>query len=126
MAQRSGFGVVIVLVVLLIGLLFVIPMFGMIMWSPTMMGGGMMGGWGCPIGLGWGQPTGIGWGFMFAGMLIPLVFIALLILGAYHLLTPRRETPESETALTILNERYAKGEITKEQYVEVKQHLADK
>ena len=126
MAQRSGFGVVMVLVVLLIGLLLVIPMFAMIMWGPTMMGGGMMGGWGCPIGIGWRRPVGIGWGFMFAGALIPLVFIVLIVLGAYYLLTSRRETAGSGTALDILDERYAKGEIAKEQYIEMRQHLANK
>jgi len=120
MAQRSGFGIVAVLVLLLIGLLVVVPMFGMFMWGPMMMGGGMMGRWGYSPGTGWG------WGFMFVGMLIPLAFIVLLIVGAYFLLTPRGERTESETALAILDERYAKGEITKEQYLEMKQHLTKK
>lgn len=119
MAQRSGFGIVLVLLVLVIGLLFVVPMLGMLMFGP-MMGGGMMGRWGYPIGI------GRGWGFMFAGMLIPLVFVVLLIVGAYYLLTPRGETAGSEAALRILDERYARGEITKDQYLEMKQHLTKK
>ena len=119
MAQRSGFGIVLVLLVLVIGLLFVVPMLGMLMFGP-MMGGGMMGGWSYPAGI------GRGWGFMFAGMLIPLVFVVLLIVGAYYLLTPRGETAGSEAALRILDERYARGEITKDQYVEMKQHLTKK
>jgi len=119
MAQRSGFGIVLVLLVLVIGLLFVVPMLGMLMFGP-MMGGGMMGGWSYPAGI------GRGWGFMFAGMLIPLVFIVLLIVGAYYLLTPRGETAGSEAALRILDERYARGEITKDQYLEMKQHLTKK
>jgi hypothetical protein len=81
MTQRTGFGIVLVLAVLLVGLLFLIPMFGMAMWGPMMMGGGMMGGW--------GYPARMGWGFMFAGMLIPLGFIVLLIVGAYLLLTQK-------------------------------------
>jgi len=93
-------------------------MFGMRMRGPMMMGGGMMGGW--------GYPTRWGWGFMFARMLIPLLFIVLLIVGAYLLLTPRREPMESERAITILDERYAKGEITKEQYLEMKENLTKK
>ena len=75
---------------------------------------------------GWGYPTRWGWGFMFARMLIPLLFIVLLIVGAYLLLTPRREPMESERAITILDERYAKGEITKEQYLEMKENLTKK
>ena len=126
MAQGSGFGMVAVLVLLLIGLLVVVPIFGMFMWGPMMMGGGMMGRWGWETGTGWSYPTGTGWGFMFVGMLIPLAFIVLLIVGAYFLLTPRGETAGSESALTILDERYAKGEITKEQYLEMKQQLTKK
>ncbi len=114
MAERSSVGIVIVLALLLIGLLFVLPMLGMSM----MMGRGMMGGW--------GYPAGAGWGFMFAGMLIPFLFIVLLIVGAYFLLTRREQTGETERALSILNERYAKGEIAKEQYLEMKEHLAKK
>lgn len=118
MAQRSGIGVVLVLVLLLIGLLFIVPMFGMTMWGPMMMGRGMMGGW--------AYPTRIGWGFMFAGILIPFLFIVLLVVGAYLLLARREQPSEVGTALNILNERYAKGEITKEQYLEMKQHLTKK
>lgn len=115
MAQRSSFGVIL-LVILLIGLVIAVPMFGMVMWGPVMMGGGMMGGW--------GYPTGIQWGLMSVGMLIPLGFIVLLIVGAYFLLTPRGETAEVENALRILDERYAKGELTKDQYLEMKQNIA--
>lgn len=122
MARRSGAGNVFLLALLLVGL-FVIPMFGMTMWRPMMMGGGMMGGWSCPAGFGWGYPTGMGWGFMLTGMLAPLLFIALLIVGAYFLLTPRSEMGANERSLSILDERYARGEITKEQYLEMKKEL---
>jgi putative membrane protein len=110
----------ILVIVLLIGLLVVLPMFGMWMWAP-MMGRGMMGGYGYPYGMGRG-----GWGFMFAGMLIPLLFVILVIVGAYLWLTSRKEPAESGKAIAILDERYAKGEITKEQYLEMKEHLSKK
>jgi putative membrane protein len=113
--RSNGTAVVAVLVLLLIGLLVVLPMLGMWMWGPVMMGRGMMGGW--------GYPYGMGGGFMFVGMLI---FTVLVVVGAYLWLTPRKEPVESEKALDILNERYAKGEITKEQYLEMKQHLTKK
>ena len=119
MNGKSRTGVVVVVVLLLIGLLLIVPMVGMWMWGPMtgrgMMGGGMMGGW--------GYPYGMGWGLMLAGMLIPLVFIVLVVVGAYLWLTSRKEPVESEKAMTILDERYAKGEITKEQYLEMKAHL---
>jgi putative membrane protein len=125
MVQKSNSRIVLLLVALLVGVLFVVPMLGMFMWTP-MMGGGMMGRWGFPDGYGWGYPTGMRWGFIFAGMLIPLAFIGLLIVGAYFLLTRRGETIGSENALRILDERYAKGEITSEQYSQMKQNLTKK
>jgi len=117
LAERSVVGVVMVLALLLIGLFFVLPMLGMSM----MMSRGMMGGWDA-----WGYPTGVGWGFMFAGMLILFLFIALLIVGAYFLLTHRDHAGDNEKALSILNERYARGELTEKQYLEMKEHLTKK
>jgi len=125
MAQKPNSGMALLLVLLLVGVLFVVPTLGMFMWGPI-MGGGMMGGWGAPDGYGWGYPTGMRWGFMFIGMLIPLAFIGLLIVGAYLLLKPRVEPTKSENASRILDERYAKGEITSEQYSEMKKNLSDK
>jgi putative membrane protein len=115
MNERSGTAVVAVLVLVLIGLVVVLPMFGMWMWGPVMMGRGMMGGW--------GYSYGMGGGFMFAGMLI---FTVLIIVGAYLWLAPSKEPRESEKAIEILNERYAKGEIAKEQFLEMKKHLTEK
>ncbi|MGA2239851.1 MAG: SHOCT domain-containing protein [Candidatus Bathyarchaeia archaeon] len=116
MAERSVVGVAIVLALLLIGLFFVLPILGM-----RMMSRGMMGDWDA-----WGYRTGVGWGFMFAGILIRFLFIALLIVGAYFLLTHREHADDNEKALSILNERYAKGELTEKQYLEMKEHLTKK
>ena len=112
MVEKSSAGVVLV-ALLLAGLLLILPMFGMNMWGRM-----MMGGWGCPAGM--------GWRFMFAGMPILLFFIVLIAVGAYFLLTHRGKAGENGKALAILNERYAKGEITKEQYLEAKQQLTSK
>jgi putative membrane protein len=125
MAQKSISGIALLLVLLLVGVLFIVPMLGMFMWSP-MMGRGMMGGWGAPDGYGWGYPAGMRWGFMFVGMLIPLAFIGLLIVGIYLVLKSRVESAGSEDPLRILDERYAKGEITSQQYSEMKQNLSKK
>lgn len=120
MPERSDVGIlVLVLVILLVALAFFVPMFGIGMWGQMMSRGGMMGGW--------GYPYGMGWGFMFAGMLIPLLFIILVVVGAYLLVSPRTgSTVESEKAISILNERYAKGEISNEQYLEMKENLTKK
>jgi len=68
---------------------------------------------------------GFGWSLMF---LIPLLFLALIAVGAYYLFTEftRSSRPSSgggKRALEILKERYAKGEITREQYLKMKEEL---
>jgi len=126
MAERSGYRLVLILGLLLVGLLVIVPLLGMSMWAPMMMGRGMMGAWGCPFGSGWGYAGGMGWGAMIIGVPLLLFFIVLLIAGAYLLLTPRGPSSDSDAALKILNERYAKGEITAEQYVQMKQELSKK
>lgn len=68
---------------------------------------------------------GYGWGFM---SLIPLAFLVLIALGGYYIITEftRTSRPSSKgdgRALDILKERYAKGEITREQYFKMKEEL---
>ncbi len=52
-------------------------------WGPWggMMGPGMMGGWGGS----WGAVGPVGWLFSIMGLLIPLGFLALLVLGGVWL-----------------------------------------
>ena len=71
-------------------------------------GGGMMGS----FGMGFGVIIMV----LFWGAIIWLV-ISLINAGTRK----SEETPES--ALTILKKRYAKGEITKEQYLEMEKEL---
>ncbi len=95
-------------------ILGVISALTVIMWTPW--GGyksGMMG------------MMGFGWGFMF---LIPLAFLALIVLGAYYLITGftrtgRLSSGDGKRAFEILKERYARGEITREQYLKMKEEL---
>jgi len=78
-----------------------------------MMPGGMMGGW----------------GYGFFGWLMMLLFWGLIIAGAVLVvrwLVDQTRSPAlgSETALDVLKRRYAKGEITKEQFDAMKRDLA--
>ena len=68
-------------------------------------GGGMMGG-------GWGGMGGLGGGGMF---LWPLLLIGLILLFVYG---TNREGQSSgpDTALTELRERYARGELSDEEF----------
>ncbi len=67
---------------------------------------------------------GFGWVFM-------IVFWSLIIWAIVSLLKPRHYHDKSDHvhgrhhALVILQERYAKGEISKEQYKEMKRDLAE-
>jgi putative membrane protein len=118
-----GIVLVVVLVVLLLG--------GAGMMGFGMMGPGMMGGYG---GMG-GMMGGFGaQGFAFNPLvaILSLVFWALIIAGIVILVVwlarnagrTGLAASSSDPALEILKTRYAKGEITKEQFEEMRHTLA--
>jgi putative membrane protein len=71
------------------------------------------------------------YGFPFGGGIIAFLFILLLVGGIIlfatssgrHPEAPRDSLPMNETPLDILKRRYAKGEITREQYDQMKQDM---
>jgi len=82
-------------------------------------------GFGC--GEGWGSMMDFGY-FGFGGMFMGMVFIVILVAAAVYWLV--RETraktdgqAPGETPLDILKKRYAKGEMTKEEFERVKKDL---
>lgn len=71
--------------------------------------------------------------FWWGGMwLFPILFLIVVVLAAYLIarrggMTQRAggaETPVSEPALEIAKKRYAKGEISREDFLEMKKDLA--
>lgn len=78
-----------------------------------LVGGGMMG---FPIGMGF---------FMGFGAIIMVLFWGAIIWIVISLINAGTKKSEeaSESALTILKKRYAKGEITKEQFLEMENEL---
>ncbi len=108
-------------------LVIMVAVLAVVLLGPMLMmgfwGGGMMGGWGMGPGM---MGFGFGWWpFMF---LVPLVFVVLVVLGVYYLLSGRGRQGASarymeSEALRILKERYARGEITSEEYVKMKRDL---
>jgi putative membrane protein len=75
----------------------------------------------------WGEMMGYGWGMGF-GMISMVLFWILVILGIVVLVkwigaSPSSPAPPSRTALEILQERYARGEIGKEEYDQKKRDL---
>lgn len=68
-----------------------------------------------------------GWGMGFGGGLFMLIFWAVLIVGLVLVvrwaMDQSRSTGGSKSALDILRERYARGEIQKDEYEEKKREL---
>jgi len=84
----------------------------------------MMGGWMAHWTMGPGMMF-FWWPFMF---LIPLMLIGLIVLAAYYLGSWGRRGTYSygrveDDALRVLRERYARGEITEEQYRKMREEL---
>ena len=80
--------------------------------------GGHMGGYGGTMMYGYG------------GLFIWLIVIALAGVAIYFLVMRSKSSPSSrnsshETAIHILQKRFAKGEITKEEYENMKNHLKE-
>lgn len=111
-----GVVLIVVLIVLLIGSAGMMLGYGRF----GVMGRGMMGGYASPLGF----------GVHLVGIVLTVLFWALIIGGGVWLVTksarasmPANTLP-TQTPLDILKVRYAKGEITKEQFEQMKQDLA--
>lgn len=73
------------------------------------------GNWG---NYGWGM--GFGWIFMFLFWIVVIAVIVYVV--KLVAASPKSQGPE-ETAIDILKKRYAKGEISKEEFEEMKKTL---
>ena len=62
---------------------------------------------------------------MFMGWIIPLVLIVIIAIAIYMIASNKKENNKisSSSALDILNERFAKGEIDEEEYIRRKKFL---
>jgi putative membrane protein len=57
-------------------------------------------------------------------VLFLLIFVTALIARLWMLAAKRLEEPRASRALEILNERYARGEISREQFEQMKDDVA--
>lgn len=132
MKNTRVIGVTIIIILLAV---LVLGGVGMMGFGGFGMGPGMMGRYG-----GFGNMMGgFGWGGMLFGGLLMVLFWALVVGGAIWLVVTlarggQNATSAPTTAVTplggqsvidIVKTRYAKGEITKEQFEEIKRDLSE-
>ena len=84
----------------------------------------MWGNWG------WGMPGYFGWGGMALGLFILTGLAVAVIAGIRFVLrTERRSSSKSgsseENALEVLKTRYVRGEISREEYLKIREDLRD-
>jgi putative membrane protein len=76
----------------------------------------------------WNGFEGMGWGWIGLGMVHMLLFWAFVILAIVAIvkwLTGGTAPFDQTRAIDILKARYAKGELTREQFERMKRELAD-
>ncbi len=117
-------GTVLGIIIIVMLVLFLLGGAGMMGFG--MMGPGMMGGYGGYGMHGFGPQ--FGYGFNSLGGILSLVFWALIIAGVVLLViwlvrSSGGATSLANPAMDILKARYAKGEITKEQFDAMKRDL---
>ncbi len=66
---------------------------------------------------------GYGYGMSWFGMIIPLLLIGVIIYAAVKLTQDNSRKNDEGNALNILSERFARGEISEEEYMQKKQLL---
>lgn len=64
-----------------------------------------------------------GWGGTVMGIIMLVIPVVLIVLLFRYLETNRNKLSSSGTALETLKDRYAKGEITKEEFDKIKNDL---
>jgi putative membrane protein len=79
----------------------------------------------------WNGFNGMGWGWIGLGMVHMLLFWVLVILGIAALVrwlaegAGRASSEMPSRAMEILKARYAKGEITREQFEQIKREIGE-
>ncbi len=112
---------------ILVAAVLVMPVLGGMMMGPGIMWPGMMGGYGAPgstpavSGWVWGLGMALGWLMMFAfwgALIISVGLVVRWLAGSARSARTGEDAPGD-----VLRRRYAAGEITREQYEQMRQVL---
>ena len=71
----------------------------------------------------WHYDTGMGW-WMIAWMVVFWGVLIALIVWGIRKLTERGDSTRKQDPLNVVKERYARGEITKEEFEQLKKDLS--
>jgi len=104
---------------LLLLVLAALPLLTMCSWPD----GPMMGNWDRTGNYGCGFGFGYGYGGMFMGIIFLLVLAAAIYFVVQAIRTKNVAGRTEETPLDIIKKRYAKGELTKEDFERMKNEL---
>jgi len=74
----------------------------------------------------WEIPSGMGWWMGFGGLWMILFWVGViaLIVWVIKKVTEKNDSPPRHNPLDTAKERYARGEITREQFEQIKKDLA--
>lgn len=74
----------------------------------------------------WDMPAGMGWWMAFGGVWMVIFWVGLIALIVWGItrLTRRNGSSSKHNPLDVAKERYARGEISKEEFEQIKKDLS--
>ena len=74
----------------------------------------------------WDIPAGMGWWMAFGGVWMVIFWVGLIALIVWGItrLTRRNDSSSKHNPLNMARERYAKGEISREEFEQIKKDLS--
>ena len=74
----------------------------------------------------WDVPAGMGWWMALGGVWMVLLWVGIIALIVWGImkLTRRNDSTQKLDALDIARERYARGEISREEFEQIKKDLS--
>ena len=75
--------------------------------------------------MGWFGHGGYGMGHGFGGFAMMLLWLVVIVAGIWIVKTRSTGKPENDSPMNMLKKRYAKGDMTKEEYDRMKRDIGE-